>query len=80
MFSGDSTVLVIAAHPDDEVLGVGGTIRRHTDAGDSVHILVVTEGTTAQYDDNAIIAQKRAQVRESAGIQLERARGWGVHR
>ena len=68
MFSGDSTVLVIAAHPDDEVLGVGGTIRRHADAGDSVHILVVTEGTTAQYDDAAIIEQKRAQVRESGSI------------
>ena len=68
MFSGDSTVLVIAAHPDDEVLGIGGTIRRHTDADDSIHILIVTGGTTAQYDDNAIIAQKRAQVRESAGI------------
>jgi len=68
MFSGDSTVLVIAAHPDDEVLGVGGTIRRHADAGDSVHILVVTEGTTAQYDDATIIEQKRAQVRESGSI------------
>jgi LmbE family N-acetylglucosaminyl deacetylase len=68
MFSGDTTVLVIAAHPDDEVLGVGGTIRRHVDAGASVHILIVTEGTTAQYDDAAIIEQKRTQARESAGI------------
>jgi Uncharacterized proteins, LmbE homologs len=49
-------------------LGSAGPIRRHTDAGDSVHILVVTEGTTAQYDDKAIIAQKRAQVRESGSI------------
>jgi LmbE family N-acetylglucosaminyl deacetylase len=34
-------VLVLAAHPDDEVLGVGGTILRHRAAGDWVSELVV---------------------------------------
>jgi LmbE family N-acetylglucosaminyl deacetylase len=36
------TVLVIAAHPDDEVLGCGGVIARHAAEGESVHVLVVT--------------------------------------
>jgi LmbE family N-acetylglucosaminyl deacetylase len=34
--------LVIATHPDDEVLGVGGTIARAVDAGDEVHVCYVT--------------------------------------
>lgn len=41
-------VLVVAAHPDDEVLGVGGTILRHTDQGDRVRILIMAEGLTSR--------------------------------
>ena len=41
-------VLIIAAHPDDEVLGCGGTIARHSDEGDSVQILIIAEGATSR--------------------------------
>jgi LmbE family N-acetylglucosaminyl deacetylase len=46
---GDS-VLVVAAHPDDEVLGAGGTIARHADAGDMVQVLIVAEGATSRQE------------------------------
>ena len=42
------TVLVVAAHPDDEVLGCGGTIARHACLGDSVGVLLLSEGATAR--------------------------------
>lgn len=42
------TVLVVAAHPDDEVLGCGGTIARHAADGDEVHVLLVAEGATSR--------------------------------
>jgi LmbE family N-acetylglucosaminyl deacetylase len=35
-----SSVLVFAAHPDDEVLGVGGTVERHRAQGDHVTVVV----------------------------------------
>jgi len=41
-------VLVVAAHPDDEVLGCGGTVAGHAAAGRKVHVLILAEGATAR--------------------------------
>lgn len=41
-------ILVIAAHPDDEVLGCGGTIARHGSEGDDVTVLILGEGVTSR--------------------------------
>lgn len=43
-------VLVIAAHPDDETLGMGGTIAYHVNQGDSVAILFIGSGVGARDD------------------------------
>jgi LmbE family N-acetylglucosaminyl deacetylase len=42
--------LVIAPHPDDEVLGCGGTIARLTALGREVHVAVMTRGTAPRFD------------------------------
>ena len=39
-------VVVIGAHPDDELLGAGGTLARHVLAGDEVHAIVVADGSS----------------------------------
>lgn len=41
----NKNILVIAPHPDDEILGAGGTIARHIDEKDNVFVCVVTERT-----------------------------------
>ncbi len=63
-------VLVIAAHPDDEVLGMGGTIARHAgEWGDQVRIVCVTDGSSTQYPGDAERrAQKEAEARRAAEI------------
>ena len=60
----DRSVLCVAAHPDDEVLGAGGTLARHADAGHEVHVLIVTEGATTQYDDPELVEEKVAAAEE----------------
>lgn len=45
------SVLCIAAHPDDEVLGVGGTLARHAASGEEVHVCILSDGVTSRYDD-----------------------------
>jgi LmbE family N-acetylglucosaminyl deacetylase len=40
--------LVIAAHPDDEVLGCGGTITKLASQGEEVHILILATGLTSR--------------------------------
>ncbi len=68
IFDGSNTVLVVGAHPDDEVLGVGGTMAKHAACGDDVHVLIVTEGTTHQYNDADIIEKKQDHARACANV------------
>ena len=62
-----SRILVIAAHPDDEVLGMGGAIALHAERGDAVRIVCVTDGSSTQYPGDAEIrAQKEREARAAA--------------
>lgn len=49
--TGAKKILVVAAHPDDEVLGCGGTIARLTKKGAEVNIAILGEGVTSRYKD-----------------------------
>ena len=53
--------MVIAAHPDDEVLGCGGTIIKHIQRGDEVHVLILAEGVTSR-DDTRVRKGRRDNV------------------
>jgi len=42
-------VLVLAPHPDDETFGCGGTLVRHTAAGDPVRVVILTDGSRGNF-------------------------------
>lgn len=56
-------ILVIAPHMDDEVLGCGGTIVRHTDKGDEVSVCVVANRAYHHEYDPARIAEEKEDCR-----------------
>lgn len=51
-------ILVVAAHPDDELLGVGGTIALHHQWGDEIRVVIMCEGESLRYRQD--VGQKRA--------------------
>lgn len=67
MLSGDGPVLILAPHPDDEVLGAGGTIARLAAEGRDVHVVIVTKGGPPLFDE-AFIERGRAEAREAHAV------------
>lgn len=70
-----SRVVVVCAHPDDELLGAGGTLARHVRSGDEVHAIVVADGGGSRYSDDltrrlAKDAERAAEVIGFASLRL----------
>ena len=57
-------ILVIAPHPDDEVLGCGGTIAKHAACGDEVYVCVVTKGCEPLFKEE-FVSQVRKECLEA---------------
>lgn len=72
------TVLVVAAHPDDELLGCAGTIARHVRAGDEVHIAILAEGSTSR-DQQRNAASRGAELNALVESAQAAGRTLGVH-
>lgn len=64
-----SRVLVVAAHPDDEILGLGGCIRKRVNNGDEVTCLILGEGMTSRDDiDQADLERLHNDTMEASKI------------
>ena len=67
------TTLVIAAHPDDEILGCGGTMARLAAGGEDVYIAILGEGITSRYQqreeaDPALLEALHGRSRKAAAL------------
>lgn len=57
-------VLILAPHPDDEIIGVGGTIAKRAKAGDEVYVCIVTKAQPPMFSVE-FVEQGRRECREA---------------
>lgn len=64
-------VLVFAPHPDDDVLGCGGTIKKHISVGDNVYVCVVTRGKMPLFAEEAVlqVRKEHKEAMDSLGVE-----------
>lgn len=72
---GSDRTLIIAAHPDDEVLGAGGWMVRYPD---SVSIAIVSEGTSANGDADTAAYYERLRLKRDTTQRLAKSLGHEV--
>ena len=60
------SILIIAAHPDDELLGVGGTAALHARAGARVPSVIVCEGESLRYGDRVVEMEEHSRAAAAA--------------
>jgi LmbE family N-acetylglucosaminyl deacetylase len=58
-------ILVFAAHPDDDILGLGITLQRHAKNGHNIHVIYTTNGCGH--------LRRKGEIRESASIRYQEA-------
>ena len=63
-------VLIVAAHPDDELLGVGGIVLKHKNEGDEVRAIIFCEGESLRYKKD--VGQKDAIVEASEVLGIDK--------
>lgn len=62
-------ILTVAAHPDDETLGAGGTMAWHAARGDRVWVCVLTDGVTSRHDRVALQAECARRACDTLGVE-----------
>lgn len=55
-----SRILIIAPHPDDEILGCGGTMLKHIASGDEVYVCIVTHAAPPIYPEGSSASIQKA--------------------
>jgi hypothetical protein len=73
-----SRAVVVAPHPDDEVLSVGGLLAQLADNGTPVEVIAVTDGTASHSGSTEWPAERLAQARPRESLRALRRLGLSI--
>ena len=57
-----NNIVVFSAHPDDEVLGVGGTLLKHLNEGDNIYWIIITDISVKQGYSLTKVEQRKSEI------------------
>jgi len=67
--------LIVAAHPDDEVLGCGGLIAKLINQGEQVRVVFIAEGSSCRHNTLTDEVQEEINFRNQCGIEAMKVLG-----
>ncbi len=65
-------ILVVVAHPDDEVLGCGGTLLKSAEKGAKIKTIIVSEGVTSRSYKNNTFLEEQKKRRSDSSIKVSK--------
>ena len=69
----EEKILIVVSHPDDEILGCGGSIAKYVKEGNEVAVIFTHEGSTARYDNkNHKEARVKIKSREAMAMKVSK--------
>jgi LmbE family N-acetylglucosaminyl deacetylase len=64
----NNTIAVVVAHPDDEILGCGGTLSRFAKEGNDIHILILADGESSRETKGKKGEVNQIKIRNNAAV------------
>jgi N-acetylglucosamine malate deacetylase 1 len=69
-------IMAVVAHPDDEILGCGGTLLKHIQHDDDVYVVILGEGITSRSKISSSESRDKLKELESTAERVSNFMGW----